>query len=149
MTARDCWVVHRRKVPLTVLGQAASSTNSATWSSFASVVEAAEQARFDGIGFVLDGLGIAAIDLDDCLHDGVLDDWAAEIVAACPGTYVEVSPSGCGLHIFGFASVGRGRRIGQVEEYDRGRYMTVTGQRWGNCPVRLGDVSVVVAGLVA
>lgn len=148
MTSRDCWVTHRRKVPLTVHGRPASSTNPDTWSDFVSATQAAQDLQLDGVGFVLDGCGIAAIDLDDCLHDGILEPWAANIVADCPGTYVEVSPSGRGLHIFGLATVGRGRRLGQVEVYDRGRYMTVTGQVWEDRPIRLTDFSQAVSSLL-
>jgi primase-polymerase (primpol)-like protein len=101
-----------------------------------------------GVGFVLNGDGIACIDLDHCITGGVLADWAADIVARAGKTFVEVSPSGTGLHIWGFAEVGRGRRMGQVEVYDRGRYMTVTGNRWGSSPKRLGDISALVADLV-
>ena len=101
----------------------------------------------DGVGFVLNGDGVACIDLDDCLHDGVLDDWAADIVARCPRTYIEISPSGRGLHIFGYATVGKGRNLGGVEVYDRGRYICVTGQRFGDFPRRLSDISAAVAAL--
>lgn len=137
------WLRHEAKRPISVTGGPASSTNSHTWSSF----ERANSARIgDGLGFAL-GDGVACIDLDHCLSDGVLADWAAPIVAACQGTYIEVSPSGEGLHIFGFAVVGRGRRRAGVEVYDRGRYMTVTKRRFRRAPLVLRDISAVVAGL--
>ena len=93
------------------------------------------------------GDGVACIDLDHCLRDGVLAEWAAPIVEACRGTYIEVSPSGDGLHIFGFAVVGQGRRRAGVEVYDRGRYMTVTKRRFRRAPLVLRDISEVVASL--
>lgn len=143
MTSRTSWVTHARKVPRVPFGGFAKSNDPTTWRDYATACEAAKSSEVDGIGFVFDGSGIAGIDLDDCIHDGVLDDWAEEIVAACAGTYIEVSPSGRGLHIFGRATVGAGRRLGRVEVYDRGRYFTVTGNRWGHAPVRLGDIQRV------
>ena len=141
---RPRWIRHRAKVPKTVQGLAASSTDERTWSSF----EAASMSRVgDGLGFVLNGDGIACVDLDHCITDGVLEPWAQEILDRTPATYVEVSPSGTGLHIFGFATVGAGRRMGNVEFYDRGRYMTVTGKRWGKAPRDLVDISGLIASL--
>jgi primase-polymerase (primpol)-like protein len=101
----------------------------------------------DGLGFVLNGDGIACVDLDHCIDGGVLAPWAQLILDRTPATYVEVSPSGTGLHIFGFAHVGLGRNKGGVEFYDRGRYMTVTGKRWGKAPRALADISGLIASL--
>lgn len=138
------WIRHLRKVPKTVAGKAASSTDSRTWSPY----EVAVASRVgDGLGFVLNGDGIACVDLDHCITDGVLEPWAQAIVDRTPATYVEVSPSGTGLHIFGFAHVGAGRNLGGVEFYDRGRYMTVTGKRWGKAPRQLADISGLIASL--
>ena len=141
LTALPRWVRHRNKVPLTVTGRNASSTNPETWTDFDSV---AQSDIGDGVGFVLNGDGIACIDLDHCLVDGRPVAWAREFLARCPATYVEVSPSGTGLHIFGFANVGKGRRGNGVEVYDRGRYMTITGRRFSKFPARLADISCLV-----
>ena len=148
LVTRARWVTFSRdKMPRQVDGTPASSTDPATWANFAAASSAA-RILDRGVGFVLNGDGIACIDLDHCITGGVLADWAADIVARAGRTFVEVSPSGTGLHIWGFAEVGRGRRMGQVEVYDRGRYMTVTGRRWGSAPKRLGDISALVADLV-
>lgn len=143
MTSRPNWVTHFQKVPRVPFGTFARSNDPTTWRDYRTACNAAALGNVDGIGFMFDGSGIAGIDLDDCLHDGVLDDWAADIVARCVGTYIEVSPSGRGLHIFGRATVGAGRRLGQVEVYDRGRYFTVTGQRWVDAPSVLSDIQSV------
>jgi primase-polymerase (primpol)-like protein len=58
---------------------------------------------------------------------------------------MEISPSGDGLHIFGYAEVGKGRRRGGIEVYDRDRYMTVTMRRYKRAPLVLRDLSAVVA----
>ncbi|UXZ57079.1 hypothetical protein [Curtobacterium sp. Arg-1] len=130
------------KRPITVTGRAASSTNAATWSTHA---EAAASAKGEGIGFVL-GAGIGCIDLDHCITDGGLAPWAQEVVDANPGTYIEVSRSGHGLHIFGRLdeAAGRNFRDGQraIEFYSTGRYIALTGNRFGTAPLRLAALRV-------
>ena len=98
-----------------------------------------------GLGFVLDGSGVVCVDLDHVLIGGELVPWCADLLASCPATWVEVSPSGEGLHVWGLGTVGQGRRVsvdgGGVEVYDRGRYITVTGQRFDGAPSRLADLT--------
>ena len=122
------WVRHRNKVPITAGGANASSTNPSTWSTYS---EATQSEAGDGLGFVLNGDGIICIDLDHCF-DGEPNEQAKELIALLPNTYVEVSPSGTGLHIWGFASLEKGRRFSRgglsVEVYPNGRYITVTGK---------------------
>lgn len=122
------WVNHdhakRPICPFT--GGSASSTDPTTWGTYP---QARKRSR--RIGFVL-GEGIGCIDLDDAINEnGTLTEGAAAIVAHYPGSYIEVSPSGRGLHIWGLAEEQRGFRRnwrGQaVEFYSQGRYITVTG----------------------
>lgn len=150
MRSRDRWVRRTvKKVPVTAKGRPASSTDSATWCSYRDALRSTAGA---GVGFVLNGDGIACLDLDHCLVDGKPAAWAQRILDRVPATYVEVSPSGDGLHVFGFAKVGRGRRLrvdgGQVEVYDRGRYIAVTRERFNGSPSRLADISEVIASLI-
>lgn len=143
MTSRDRWV--RRSVlkrPITVAGKPASSTDVATWSSFES---ARSSHAGSGLGYVL-GDGIGCIDLDHCIEDGELASWAAVVVAANPGTYVEVSMSGTGLHIFGLRSEGPGRKIRDgrnIEIYSQGRYIAVTGNTFGKAPAALSELILI------
>ena len=141
------WVRYSRdKVPLTVDGEPASSTDPGTWSSYREAVGSRAGA---GVGFVLDGDGIVCIDLDDCLRrDGTPKRWVSELLSRVTPTYVEVSPSGRGLHIWGYATVGRGRKRGAVEVYGRGRYITVTGRPLGGCPSSLADISSLTEPLL-
>lgn len=115
------------KVPFTVDAGKASSTNPNTWTSHAA---ASASDRGVGLGFVL-GEGIGCIDLDHCLVDGKANEAAAEFVARYPGSFIEVSPSGDGLHIWGLREEqpGTKRMIDglSVETYSAGRYITVTG----------------------
>jgi primase-polymerase (primpol)-like protein len=113
-------------VPLTAAGKVASSTDPATWAPFSAVRSLPRK------GFVLNGDGIVCIDVDHCITNSVLEPAAAEWLAELPRTYVEVSPSGTGLHIWGRGSVPVGRKLSfrglHVEVYGTGRYMTVTGK---------------------
>ncbi|KOU62047.1 DNA primase [Streptomyces sp. MMG1533] len=154
MTRRKQWVRHTdRKVPLSVVGpkvRPASSTDPETWSSYSKVCRSSAGV---GVGFVLSWADrLVCIDLDHALLDGELRPWARRIVDGLPETYIEVSPSGTGLHIWGFGSVGRGRRIrrgdSSVEVYDRGRYITVTRQPFEDAPSKLADLTRVIDDLL-
>lgn len=154
MTRRKQWVRHTaRKVPLSVTGpkvRPASSTDPETWSSYSRVCRSTAGA---GVGFVLSWADrLVCIDLDHALLDGELRPWARKIVDGLPETYIEVSPSGSGLHIWGFGSVERGRRIrrgdSSVEVYDRGRYITVTRQPFEGAPSKLADLTRVIDDLL-
>jgi len=144
MVARRRWVSWAPdKRPVMPGGLPASSTDPGTWVSWDGVRSLGRR------GFVLGG-GIGCIDLDGCLDEaGRLDPVVAHLVPA--GTYVEVSPSGRGLHVWGWLPEGRGRRfrVGGVgvEVYSAGRYVTVTGRRWSGAPLVLADLRPVVAGL--
>ncbi|MFE2549012.1 bifunctional DNA primase/polymerase [Streptomyces sp. NPDC059355] len=153
LRTRDRWI--RRsgdKIPLTVAGMAASSTDPRTWSTH---TDAAASSAGVGLGFVLsDEDDIVCIDLDHCLNPltGRLAPWAAAVVRDAGATYVEVSPSGDGLHIWGRAYVRQGRRIRRpdgtaVEIYGTGRYIAMTGRRHGNAPSLLTDVSTLIGRL--
>lgn len=148
MRAERRWVRrNKRKMPLTIAGGNASSTNPDTWADYAEVKDSTVGV---GLGFVLGG-GIGCIDLDHCFIDGELADWAQDVIDACPETYMEVSPSGDGLHIFGRLPEGPGRNMREgercVEFYSVGRYMTVTGERFGGSSV-LADLSGAVASIL-
>lgn len=128
LIARDRWVRHAAdKRPLQIDGSNASSTNPDTWASYD---QAAKSTAGVGLGFVL-GDGIGCIDLDHCLINGKLDYEAEIFIDNHPGSYIEVSPSGDGLHIWGSApeAPGTKRKINglSIERYSTGRYITITG----------------------
>lgn len=118
----------------------ASSTNPATWGTLAEARAVVGQtghckdgdAPIYGIGFVFAaGGGLVGVDLDNCLHDGQLDPWAAEWVQRF-SSYTEISPSGTGLHIYCLGALsGKGVHKAQGEMYDNGRFFTVTGDSYG------------------
>ena len=130
-------------------GKYASSTNPDTWSTL-DVVAVAK--RGAGMGFVLNGDGIVCLDLDHCLVDGQLLPWARPIVEALPDTWIEISPSGDGLHVWGTGDTEVGRNLpvagGRVEVYSQGRYITVTETPWNGAPMKLADLRPVIRSLV-
>jgi primase-polymerase (primpol)-like protein len=154
LTTRDRWIRRSAaKVPLTVAGTAASSTDPRTWSTH---TDAAASTVGVGLGFVLsDEDDIVCVDLDHALTpDGAPKGWAAEILRDAGATFTEVSPSGDGLHIFGYADVRQGRRIRRqggyaVEVYGTGRYVTITGRRFNGAPATLAEISALVERLTA
>jgi primase-polymerase (primpol)-like protein len=153
LTTRDRWVRRSAtKVPLTTTGMAASSTDPRTWSTHKDAVASTAGV---GLGFVLSDVDdIVCIDLDHAINsDGSLKPWAEEIVSNAGPTFIEVSQSGTGLHIFGYADVRQGRRIRRpdgtaVEIYGTGRFIAVTGVRFHSCPTVLADVTDVVTRIV-
>ncbi len=132
------WVIWRReardgkatKVPYQAKSPRlhAKPNDASTWSDFETALQSAAQG--DGIGFMVgvEPSGIILVDLDHCMEDGELADWAREIAAAC-NSYTEVSPSGTGLHCFfkGKLPASSGK-FGDAEIYDKLRYFTVTGK---------------------
>ncbi|MEU9470434.1 DNA primase [Streptomyces avermitilis] len=150
LTSRPRWIRRTAsKVPVTTAGDAASSTDPATWTGHR---DAAASRAGAGLGFVLNGDGIACVDLDHCLAGGGLAPWAQRIVDLAPGCWIERSVSGDGLHVWGYGRLERGRRLsvdgGSVELYADGRYIAVTGDSWGDTPRRLGDLSVLIDALL-
>ena len=139
------------KVPLTVTGSVASSTDPATWSRYA---DAARSTAGAGLGFVLNGDGVVVVDLDHCLDGDRVAPWAVRVLELAGGTWVERSVSGDGLHVWGLGRVPQGRRValdggGTAEVYGSGRYIAVTGRTWGGTPRRLGDVQRLIYALVS
>ena len=122
------WTRRDGKRPITLTGRAASSTDPATWSTFA---EASTSKAGDGLGIML-GDGLACFDLDHCLNDGKLTDpRAAVLLRTVRPIYTEVSMSGDGLHLFVRAPEAPGYKRDGIEFYSRARFIAVTGLRWG------------------
>jgi len=87
-----------------------------------------------GVGIVLNGDGLVCVDLDDCLTEcGELKPGVQDVLMKLNGGYIEVSPSGRGLHVFGFSDVKEHTGVQteldglKVEMYSQRRYITVTG----------------------
>ena len=143
LRSHDRWIRWRKqsrngkttKAPRTTDGRRfASSTDSGTWSTY----EAANASTHgNGLGFVLNGDGIGCIDLDDAIEDGVIVGWAQQIVDSNDGTFIEISQSGNGLHIWGYLPdmAGRVIRDGRsIEVYTTGRYIAMGSPMKGTAP---------------
>ena len=104
-------------------------------------MDAYKRGGWDGIGFVLSPTAggedrLVGVDLDKCRdpQTGAVEPWAAEIVRTL-NTYTEVSPSGRGLRLFLLGRLpAKGRKRGLYENYESGRYVTVTGQHIDGTP---------------
>lgn len=119
------------KVPYQVSGHKASSTNPSTWASFDAVWRRYTAGGYDGIGIVLTAdIHLVGVDLDHCITDGTVEPWAMRIIA-CLQSYTEYSPSRTGIRIFCQGSLPvAGKKKGNVEFYQAGRYLTVTGAKY-------------------
>lgn len=119
------------------LNSRASSTDPTTWGSFEQAETAylereGDNDAFTGVGIVLDGDGLAGIDIDDCVTDGTPSPAALALLDSLNAAYVEISPSGAGLRGFGYApplDKGANGMLGgmRVEVYSTARYLTLTG----------------------
>lgn len=117
-------------------GEAASPNDPSTWSDFDTACKFAHENGCAALGFALDGKdNICCIDIDHCFNaKREMSDIAKAAWNACGNTYREVSVSWEGLHIFG-KTKGMGLQVfsdaGDMEFYERGKFMTVTGDAFG------------------
>lgn len=88
--------------------------------------------KASGLGIALSD-GIVGIDLDNCFDDAQREKPGAQEITDRTNTYVEVSPSGKGLHLLGFGSILHSlnqKADGfNIEVYSAGRYFTFTGHQ--------------------
>jgi primase-polymerase (primpol)-like protein len=142
LTERPQWVCFRveqrdgkeTKVPY-VPGteRRASTTDLMTWRSFSEALSAYESGEppYAGLGFVFSSADpFVGLDLDDCRDPeiGEVAPWAMMIIDRVKEGYVEVSPSGTGVHVIVEGTVrGVGMRKGKIEMYSRERFFTITG----------------------
>lgn len=133
LVERDQWLLWRaersRKVPYQPHRptRRAKSTDPSTWASFDATQAAYTPQRDAGVGFALDGNGHAAIDID-----GDTSERAVRLLHDAGCGYIEYSPSGNGLHGWGYYTGRLPRKKGvidgiNVEIYNSARYMSVTG----------------------
>ncbi len=136
-----CWRVVERegkkptKVPYTPgTERRASSTDLMTWRTFREALDAYEAGEppYDGIGFCFCSADpFVAVDLDDCrdLETGNVAPWAQKIIYSFSEAYVEISPSGTGIHIIACGVLKEGVKTKNVEVYGQDRFFTISGVR--------------------
>ncbi|RIL22687.1 DNA primase [Staphylococcus gallinarum] len=113
----------------------AKSNDESTWVSFEDA--ASQSLNYDGIGFFFKAPYVG-IDLDKVgneieayLEEPDTDNIISEFINVLE-TYAEISPSGTGIHLITKGELPpRGRRRGNVEIYDTGRFFTMTGNQIG------------------
>jgi predicted ATP-dependent serine protease len=119
-----------------------------TWRTFNEALAEVKAGHFAGVGFELTGSGIVAIDFDGCITGGVLNEIVAKWIERFD-SYTEISPSGKGIHILCRGKLpGTSRKTKAGEMYDTGRYMTMTGNVYGEVkPLRdaQGDIDALYA----
>ncbi|MCO4346569.1 phage/plasmid primase, P4 family [Staphylococcus agnetis] len=119
--------------PLT--NEFAKSNDESTWVSFEDA--ASLSVNYDGVGFFFKEPYIG-VDLDDVsqeiteyLENNDSDNIISEFIDVLE-TYAEISPSGNGIHLILKGELPpKGRRRGNVEIYDKGRFFTMTGKNIG------------------
>lgn len=103
---------------------AGKSNDPATWKPFSVVADLSKKA------FVFsESDPFCGIDLDDCIDEGVLSDWAIPIIERFRGVaYGEISPSKTGVKLITRAKKPNGRcsNGNGVECYDHARFWTIT-----------------------
>jgi primase-polymerase (primpol)-like protein len=103
----------------------------ATWGTFESAKKRFNEGDVDGFGFVFtENDPYVGIDLDNCRDKktGTITDRAQKIISSF-ASYTELSPSGTGVHIIAKGVLpGKGKKDGNIEMYDQGRYFTFTGE---------------------
>lgn len=127
---------HLKKTPINPrTGGGAMSNNPDTWADYDTALKASE--RFSGIGFMFGNSPYFGVDVDKVESDirEYLEGGAGIVSEFMNGlqSYSELSPSGKGIHIICKGTLPkRGRRRGNVEMYESGRFFTVTGNSFGD-----------------
>lgn len=143
---RKIWVLWRymqvdgkiTKIPYSPNNRKAKSNDPDTWSKYKEVQKVSSS--FDGIGYMFDG-SIVGIDLDKVLNNGRITDELSKQLVDKFNSYVEISPSGTGLHCIGlsdkeFKLEKKKHRVKNTdyayEVYNSGRFFTYTGNVFKN-----------------
>lgn len=153
------WVLYRKeerkgkttKIPYSVAGKMASSTDEKTWATYDEAKTALSKSLRPGNAMAMDGIGIVftpdqnllGIDIDHILEGGKVMKEFLHIkkFLDMADTYTEVSPSGSGLHLFFDLSAPLAllaNKKAPFEAYTSGRYFTTTEKAFGKAkPIRV------------
>ena len=137
------WQDGRWKKPPYVAGsphKEAKSNDPSTWRPFDITIMYYESHTdvFDGIGFMTADNTPTGVDLDHCVTDGVINEFAQSIIERL-NSYTEFSPSGHGVRIFVWGEIPGIVKTKEIELYPRGQYVTVTGQHIPDTPLTIND----------
>lgn len=130
------------KVPYSVDGERASSTEPGHWSTFEDVLRVYNENpnKLSGIGYVFSSDDpFTGIDIDHCISNGKLKDEVREIIINF-NSYTERSQSQNGIHIIIKGRIpGDRNRTGIFEMYDQERFFVVTGDHVKHTPLTVED----------
>jgi hypothetical protein len=136
--------------PLTGKNTGHDLRHQADWTDFATARNGALQYKTDGVGFVFrEGGGLTGIDFDDCLAANgqtksvEIKKWLLRL-----DTYIEISPSGRGLHAI-CRGVPARTLTKPFEIYDQSRFFTFTAQPWYGIQKPIAERQAVLDELVA
>lgn len=114
-------------------GKKAASTRPAEWSTFAQVNE--KQNGYEGVGLTFaDDRLLLGIDCDHVVDSGEVTNTRTRALIDAAQTYVELSPSATGLHLFLALTDSlelSAHKKESFEVYNSGRYFTFTGKPFG------------------
>lgn len=111
--------------------QWAKSNDLTTWTTYENAIKYALDNNCVGISFCLQKeLKICCIDLDHCIENGKINDYAKNVLRKFGHTYCEKSISGNGLHIFCLGELPNCYNCnnGKIEMYDANKFISMTGQ---------------------
>ncbi|MEI7604288.1 MAG: AAA family ATPase [bacterium] len=135
------------KPPYQLSGKMAGVDDKNSWTTYENALEAYSTGEYDGIGFMFSKeSNVMGIDIDNCRNPetGEVKQFIKNLLKNIP-TYIEVSPSGKGLHILAFGRLPSGERKKNIEDemvfemYDEGRYFTISGVRYDDNDSDLSD----------
>lgn len=134
------------KIPYSITGKMASSTDEETWTTYEKAKAASE--FFSGIGVVFTpDQTLLGIDIDHVVEDGKVVGEHAKVITKLikeANSYTEISPSGHGLHIY-LHLTGRlileANRHAPFEAYTSGRYFTFSENSFHAKPKEIRTIS--------
>jgi|SRR5215207_8055685 len=112
-------------------GRKASSTDLLTWGTYDEALDAYESGGYEGIGFMFCSADpFVGIDFDDCRdpYSGRVSGKVLRLIERFEDCYVEVSPSGTGMHLITRGTLIVGVNTPAIEVYGQTRFFTVTGE---------------------
>lgn len=127
------------KLPLTVAKERLITADVTNPDHFLDFVDACDafnrfSDQVNGLGLVLHGDNITAVDLDHCLDEHAAPSpFAADMLKRLEGAYVEISQSGSGLHFFFVDEFNDGlarNRNKHIEIYIDKRFIALTGDKF-------------------
>lgn len=140
-----------KKLPINPhTGGQAQSNNSSTWSDYETAVKMS--ANFSGIGFMFSNCEYFGVDIDNisdevnAYQQGDTNNIVAEFIDTLQ-SYAELSQSGNGIHIICKGTLPKnGRRKGNVEMYENGRFFIMTGNSCSTYS-SINDCTLSIQGL--